>query len=144
MEISDPTRFLAVARERRKIMMRSRCEIRRPQAEREWDPVTGTYSDPGTTLVYEGPCQLKPRSALSPAQLRDLGGAEHADGGYVVQLPHEVPLIDMSDTVTVTASDDQWIVGRALPVSWVEVGAESKTCRTIVVAVQDRPGVNDA
>lgn len=144
MSIADPGRFLAVARERRQLMMRSRCRITRPNTERTWDPTSGTYDTPETTVVYEGVCQLKARSSSTPARLETAASGELASGGYEVVLPYDVPQVEMTDTVTVIESDDGWIVERALPVAYVERGADNRTHRSVVVLAQDRPQVNDA
>lgn len=142
--IADPTGFLAVARERRKIMMRSTCRITRPSGERAFDPDTGTYGTRGETVIYTGPCQVKVKSTASPAQLDRLGSSEVATEAYEVILPHDVPRVDMADTVEVTASDDAWLVGRPLRVAWVELSVDSRTARRVLVYDQDRPAVNDA
>lgn len=144
MTFGDPTAFLAKARERRKVMFRSRCEIRRPNAEREFDPATGTYNDPGHTVIYAGVCQLKPRSSVTPTSIEHPGSGEVAAGGYLLALPWDAPDIDPSDHVVITESDDQAAVGRGpWAVGWQEYG-DSRTHRAVALLAQDRPAVNDA
>lgn len=143
MTFGNPAPFLATARARRVLIMRSTVRITRPTTTRAWDDVTGQYTEPSRTVVYEGPAQVKPRS-ISPARLDTIASAEVATGGYEVCLPYDAPRIDMADSVEVLASDDTWLVGRALPVAHVEVGAENRTHRSVVVYDHDYPAVNDA
>lgn len=145
MPFADPTRFLATARERRKIMMRSTCRITRPSGNRTFDPVTGQYADPGHTVIYTGPCQIKPRSSMSsPARAEINASAETGRGHYVLCLPWDAPVIDMADTVEVTGGDDAWAIDHGpMPVVVPEHG-DSRTHREVLITAQDRPAVNDA
>lgn len=143
MDFARPTEFLAIARERRKIMMRSRCEIRRPVAERAFDPETGTYPDPGHTVIYAGICSIRPKSTASPAKREsNIGEAEVVFETYEIDVPLDCPPVRTSDTALITESDDQWVVGVALPVGWVEY-ADNRTHRSMIVFSQDRTAVND-
>jgi len=144
MTFVDPGGFLAVARAKRLHMMRSRCEVRRPDGERVFDPGTGTYADPGHTVVYAGPCHLKPRSSMSPTKVEHAAAAEHAVGGYLLALPWDAPSVDPGDHVVITESDDQAAVDRGpWAVGWQEYG-DSRTHRAVALLAQDRPAVNDA
>lgn len=144
MDMVDPTGFLVVARERRKLLMRSQCEIRRPDGERVFDPETGTYSDPGHTVVYAGICQFRTKSTASPAKREtDVGEAELVSEAYAVAIPYDAPFVQVSDDLVITESDDAWAVARgAFKVGWVEY-ADNKTCRWLIAFAQDRPAVND-
>lgn len=143
MTFGNPAPFLATARARRVLLMRSTVRITRPDTTRAWDDVTGQYTEPSRTEVYEGPAQFKPRS-VQPAGLDVLASAETATGGYELCLPHDVPPIDVADAVEVLTSDDAWLIGRRLPVATVEVGAENATHRSVVVHAYDHPAVPDA
>lgn len=144
-DFARPTEFLAIARERRRVMMRSTCRITRPSRERVFDPATGEYDTPDHTVVYEGPCHLISRVTNAIAQsYHDFGGGEVANETAAIALPWDAPMVDNSDSFEMLASDDQWIVDRGpRPVGWVRY-ADSRTMRILFILVQDRPGVNDA
>lgn len=144
-DLVRPTEFLAIARERRKLLMRSLCEIRRPNAERVFNPNTGTYNNPGYTVIYAGICQVRPKSAVTPAKLEpDVGGAEVVSEAYGVMLPLECPRVLNGDGIVITESDDAWVVARgAMPVGWVQYN-DNSTHRELVALAQDYPQVNDA
>ena len=144
MDYADPTGFLAIARERRKIMMRSLCEIRRPDGERAWDPETGTYSDPGHTVAYAGICQFRTKSTASPAKREtNIGEAELVSEAYAVMIPYDAPVVYPSDHIVITESDDPWAVARGpFTVGWVEY-ADNRTHRQLIAFAQDRAQVND-
>lgn len=144
-EFVRPTEFLAIARERRQLLMRSRCEVRRPNAERAWDPDTGTYSDPGYTVVYAGPCHVLSRISNGIKQsYEEHVSAEYSVETYPIALPWDAPMVDNGDSMQITESDDQWIIDRGpRPIGWVRY-ADSRTHRVVYLLIEDRPRVNDA
>lgn len=112
------------------------CTIVRPSGEPSWDPTTGTYTDPPTTVMYAGPCRVKPVS-------RDRGNTEQGvrevtTSRYDVALPHDTPYtLVIGDRLTVTASTDGWLIDRPLMVTGVGLGS-SRTARW--VSVEDQHG----
>lgn len=145
MTFGDPTAFLAKARERRKVMMRSTCRITRPAGERTWDPDSGTYTPPGYDVIYEGPCHLMSRvtNAISEPY-QQLASAEVAAETTPIAIPWDAPRVDNGDTMEILTSDDQWMVDAGpRPIGWVRY-ADSRTHRIVFILLQDRPAVNDA
>lgn len=144
MPFANPTRFLKYARKRREIMMRSQCEVRRPRAERVFDPATGTYSDPGYDVIYAGKCHVKAKSMFSLGKLEsDVGEAEKSAQFYQIIVPVDCAWVDNGDHVIITASDDEWTVSRGpFPVAWVEY-ADSSTHRSLIVYAIDQARLND-
>lgn len=141
MTAADPGRFLVRARKRREVMMRSTCRVLRPAGQPVFNPADGTYSDPGTTTVFEGKCHIKP--TFSPAeQSGDTAEDEQVVQAYEVIIPWDAPRVDVGDSVDVTASDDAWAISYGpMPVAWIEL-ADSRTARHLTVFTQDRPGVS--
>lgn len=142
--MSGPGEFLELARERRKLVMRSRCRLRRPDGERTWDPDTGTYADPAQTVIYDGICHFRTKSTASPAKREtDVGEAELVSEAYAVMLPFDAPRAEISDSVEIYESDDAAVIGRPLTVGWPEYG-DNRTHRVLICFAHDRPQVNDA
>lgn len=128
-------RFIRRARRKITRLMRSTCRIERPgNGEPVFNPGDGTYAPPASTLVYEGACQIKPGN--SPAEREgDSGEREVVQRVYMLKLPwdaSETTPVDIADTVTVTSSDETWLIGKTLPVAWIEY-ADSRIRRTIYV-----------
>lgn len=87
------------------------CTITRGAGESEFDPVTGTYSDPAGTSVYEGKCKVQQRPSVSAESV----GADVASVLAVeVHVPMSVTGVEIGDTVTITSSVyDQALVDRS-------------------------------
>jgi hypothetical protein len=104
---------------------------------RTFDAATGSYSDSWMT-VYVGRADVKPLARL-PRE-GDAGQSTVAVGRYDVRLPFgDSARMLIEDRVTVTASPDQHLVGRApLFVAAVELGAR-RTVWHIQVVDQEQP-----
>jgi hypothetical protein len=120
--------------------MRSTCRIERPGGEPVWNPTTGTYTTPARTVIYEGPCQIKP--TFSPAE-RDGSSAERelVTQSYTLALPwaesNAADRVDVADKAIILSGDDTWAVGKTFPVGWVEY-ADARTHRRLTVWAEDR------
>lgn len=132
--------FLEYARERRELVMRDQCVINRSTGEPVWDPTTGTYTPAAETEIYSGKCRIKP--TFSPAE-REGGGAGDREvvlQVYDIELPWGASAeVDTGDTVTVTASDDAWVIGKPMPVGSIGY-AGNQTVRHVTVWAQARVG----
>lgn len=98
-------------------MMLDTCRITVPDANAEpvWDPATGSYTQPSTT-VYEGKCRLKAPALVNPFQS---GGAVEAwqVEESVLSVPATAPAVDAGATVTyLTAADNPNLPGRVFSV----------------------------
>ncbi|MGW4406520.1 DUF6093 family protein [Nonomuraea sp. NPDC004702] len=114
-------------------LMRDTCTVGR----RDGDPVlneeTGQYEQTYTT-VYSGNCRIKPRSSSET----EWGEREVTLGQYVAVLPWDAaPEIRREDRLTVTASDDAWLVGRPLEVIGINLAGTSTARRLLV---EDKEG----
>lgn len=109
------------------------CEITRQLGEPVFNPDTGRYDTPPPVGVYAGMCRVKPAYAASETQA---GEQEIVLRRYTIVLPYGGDPIAVDDTVTVTTSDDAWLVGRPLIVSAVEL-ATAATARRITARDQE-------
>ncbi|MEU7814127.1 DUF6093 family protein [Pseudonocardia sp. NPDC049154] len=136
--------ILRRGRKRREALMRSTCRILRPgSGDPVFDPETGEYTTPAETLVYEGPCRVRP--TFSPAE-QDGSSAERqlVTNAYNVEIPWtrstETTPVDIADVVVMTGGDENWLTGKRLPVAWVEY-SDTRTHRRLAVWTQERGGV---
>lgn len=128
----------------RQRLMRSRCRITRPGPARQFDPATGDYTDGSDLVMYEGPCHFKSWAGMGQ-RISNVAEREVVLSSYDVILPWTSGAleVDVSDTVTLTESQDEWVIGRPLPVVSVEF-ADDRTARHITVSDQDRGEVTYA
>lgn len=138
--------ILRLGRARRESLMQSTCRISRPAGEPVFDPDTGSYTAPGTTVIYEGKCQLKP--TFSPAEREGSSGQrEVALNAYDLVLPWDaanlVGPVQIEDTAEILSGDDAWAIGKQFPVGWVEQ-SDTRTHRRVTIWAQDRGGVTHA
>jgi len=85
------------------------------------------------TTVYTGPCRIK---AFRTGHQTEAGQVAIQMRGYDVQIPWDaVGEILRSDVLTVTASDDAWVIGRPLTVTEVNYSGTT-TARHILVEDQ--------
>ncbi len=73
------------------------------------DPVTGDYTPSAGTVVYSGPCRVR-KPGLEALQLV-FGDISTTVARYLVNLPHDAPLMQVGDVFTLTSSDDPEILG---------------------------------
>lgn len=113
-------------------VMLDTCLIER-LGERVWNNATGDYTRT-TTTIYTGQCRVKG----SPGGGSDIDFAEHPTTlhTYTVSLPWDAEAeIKREDRFQVTASDDPWLVGRAMEVVDIALTGTSTARR---ISVQDR------
>ncbi|WP_344747081.1 DUF6093 family protein [Streptosporangium vulgare] len=78
--------------------------------------------------VYTGACRVKPRSSREA----EWGEHEVTLHQYTVGFPWDVePEFRREDRVTITASDDAWLIGRHLNVIGVSLAGTSTTRRIL-------------
>lgn len=124
---------LAAGREAALKLMRDTCTVERRNGEPVLNETTGLLEQLYTT-VYAGVCRIKPRSSSET----EWGEHEVTLGQYVAVLPWDTaPAIAREDRLTVTASDDVWLVGRRLEVIGVNLAGTSTARRLLV---EDKEG----
>ncbi|MEV4246967.1 DUF6093 family protein [Streptosporangium canum] len=109
-------------------LMRDTCTVERKTGAPVFDDSTGQYVQEWAP-VHSGQCRVKPRSHSEA----EFGEREVTLHSYIVVLPWDAtPEIHREDRLTVTASDDAWLIGRPLEV--IDVGyAGTATARRLVV-----------
>ena len=106
---------LAAGRRAHLAVMLDTCTVKHQtgQALNANDVMVPTYA-----TVYAGPCRVKP---FRTGHQTEAGQVAILMRGYDVQLPWDAPgQILRADILTVTASDDAWVVGRPMTVTEVE------------------------
>jgi hypothetical protein len=113
--------------------MRDTCTVDRKDGPPVLNDETGQLEQPWET-VYTGVCRVKPRSSSET----EWGEREVTLGQYVAVLPWDAGgQIRREDRLTVTASDDTWLVGRYLEVIGINL-AGTATARRLLV--EDKEG----
>lgn len=99
------------------------CRITRQTGAPVLDPVTGDNDYPAPTVVYDGPCRVRPQE--SQEQEAQVGDLHATTTPYVVTVPHDAAAADggphVDDFVELTASSDTSVIGRTfriLHVGW--------------------------
>jgi len=94
----DIARALPGLRREAEGRMIDRCIIRRPGGDPVFDPGTGDYIDPPSTVVYSGKCEVQVREGL---QLREVEavGTELSLTRKLVKLPDSVTTVKVDDLV---------------------------------------------
>lgn len=95
------------------------CTINAPSAV-NYDPDTLTYTDTAGDEVYSGSCRIRPASGPSDAEAGESVRTLH---GYDGWLPHTAD-VERDQILTVTDSDDPYLVGRAFRIVDVQGGSE--------------------
>lgn len=107
-------------------LMIDACIIRRSGGARVFDPNTGTYTTPASSIVYQGPCQVQ-IATLGDAATPDVEGGGTTVQQLVVKLPVDDTEYRVQDVVEVTSSIlDETLVGRRFRVA----GLHAKTFAT--------------
>jgi hypothetical protein len=115
-------------------LMVDTCLIER-HTGRVFNSVTGVYDDVWTQ-VYSGPCRVKGGARSSGGRDAEFGEHEATLHAYEIRLPWDTtPEIKREDRLTVTTSDDTWVIGRLLEI--VDV-AFSGTTTSRRIAAEDR------
>jgi hypothetical protein len=114
-------------------LMRDTCVIERKDGDPVLDAGTGLLVQQWET-VYTGRCRVKPRSSSET----EWGEREVTVGQYVTSLPWDVEAqVRREDRVTVSASEDAWLIGRRLEVVGVSLSGTATARRLLV---EDREG----
>lgn len=124
---------LAAGRSAALRLMRDTCTVERKAGDPVLNEETGQLEQP-YTAVYTGACRIKPRSSSET----EWGEREVTLGQYVAVLPWDAsPEIQREDRLTVTASDDAWLIGRPLEVIGINLAGTSTARRLLV---EDKEG----
>ncbi len=108
------------------------CTITRPGAGAgTFDPVTGETTSAARASVYTGRCSVTPREVVG--QERTAAGQVITVDMVDVAIPYGVTAVEVDDTVTVTASLDPDLVGRALVVQSVRAYTTATARRLVCV-----------
>lgn len=114
-------------------LMRDTCTVERKSGAPVLNETTGELTQTWT-VVYTGVCRVKPRSPREA----EWGEHEVTLHQYTAILPWDAtPGIQREDRLRVTASDDDWLVGRNLEVIAISL-AGTATARRILI--EDKEG----
>lgn len=114
-------------------LLRDTCVIERKDGDPVFNEETGQLEQAWAT-VYTGACRVKPRSNREA----DWGEREVSLHSYVAVLPWDAaPEVRRGDRLRVTASDDEWLIGRNLEVVGISL-AGTATARRLLV--EDKEG----
>jgi len=104
--------------------MTAACQLtRQTSAEGTTDPETGEWTPPGRTVLYRGPCRIRPATTIGNEKLQDIGAAMETVRRYDLSLPwHTEPQV--GDEIVFLSGVDPALVGRRLRVVTVEVASE--------------------
>lgn len=130
--------ILKKGRRRRELLMRSQATVTRVTGEGAWDSATGTYGPPTTTTVYSGKAEIQ--HAYNPSDREIEAGDQSVQARvYAVVLPFGSPIVQTGDVLTVTASDNEWVVNVPLRVAKTNYGS-NRTAQRFTVTSQDYVG----
>lgn len=114
-------------------LMRDTCLVERKDGEPVLNETTGLLEQQWET-VYTGVCRVKPRTQREA----EWGEREVALGAYVAVLPWDAaPEVQRGDRLTVSASDDEWLIGRHLEVLAIALNGTATARRLLV---EDKEG----
>lgn len=124
---------LAAGRTAALALMRDTCTVERKDGVPVLDENTGLLVQSWIT-IYTGQCRVKPRSSSET----EWGEREVTLGQYVAVLPWDASgQVKREDRLTVSASDDAWLVGRHLEVIGINLAGTSTARRLLV---EDKEG----
>ena len=96
--------------------MPTTAQVTRPTAGRgTFNTVTGTYGEHPVTVIYAGPCRIRPATAAAE-DTATVGDLHETVGRYIATFPHDVATIEVDDFVTVTDATDPDLIGYTLRV----------------------------
>lgn len=104
------------------------CTIAHPGGEPVFDPSSGTYTDPASTTIYSGKCEVQVSDGLN-ARETEAGGTELTVSRVTVKVPVSATGVRVGDVVTITAvhpDGDADLVGQEFSVK----GPHGKTFAT--------------
>ncbi|WP_157253208.1 DUF6093 family protein [Nonomuraea typhae] len=114
-------------------LMRDTCVVERKDGDPVLNETTGVLEQQWAP-IYTGACRVKPRSSSET----EWGEREVTLHSYVAVLPWDAaPEIQREDQLTITASDDTWLIGRHLEVIAISL-AGAATARRLLV--EDKEG----
>lgn len=73
------------------------------------DPVTGDYTPPAGTTIYDGRCRV--RHPTAQEQQVVFGDINTTVSRYTVDLPYDAPLVAVGDVFTLTSTADPELAG---------------------------------
>lgn len=124
---------MALARTTAESLMSSACTIRGEAGESATDPETGEVTPVLGSVVYSGPCRVRPAGTVQDSD--EAGGAELFSFDYLVSVPFFVTAVIEGHRLTVDASPDPALVGRVLEIQQVARGehitARRLSCREV-------------
>jgi len=109
-------------------LMRDTCTVERKDGAPVFDEITGETVQ-AWVVIHTGICRVKPRSPNETVW----GEREVTLHQYTIGFPWDVdPVFRREDRVTITASDDDWLIGRRLEVVGASLAGVSTTRRILV------------
>lgn len=115
-------------------LMRDACTVERKSGAPALDQSSGLLVQAWVS-VYAGVCRVKAQGQGAGAEFGEHEVTLHQ---YVAVLPwNATPVVKRQDRLTVTASDDEWLIGRHLEVIAISLAGTSTARR---VLVEDKEG----
>ena len=120
-------------------LMRDTCAIERKNGAPVFNETTGQLEQQWAT-VYTGRCRIKSggRAGQGSGRETDWGEREVTLHQYTAALPWDTPeVVKREDRLTVTASEDTWLIGRPLEVIDLSLSGTATARRLLV---EDKEG----
>ncbi len=119
-------------------LMTDRCRLEVPSlAEQTFDRSTLTTVDQPPTVLYDGPCRVRPRDQQD--RVVDFGDTPTTLQSYIVSVPMSVVGISIDTQVVLTASTlDPDLLGQRMRVRLIGRGSQITARRLICELVDER------
>lgn len=114
-----------------KSLMVDSCEIRLPDTQGPYDPVTNEHPVIPGALVYAGPCRV--RHMDNETQVARIAEQQVSVADYRVTVPADVAGVLVDLRVKITASSDSDLVGQRLTV--VGIGKGSVRIQRVILCI---------
>lgn len=88
----------------------------------DFDPEEGVESDTAGAEVYAGKCRIRPSSGPSTVEV---GEGTRSFGYFDVWLPWNTVGVELDHVLTITSSEDAYLVGRSFVIVDVEGGSDA-------------------
>lgn len=122
-------------RRRATALLSDACTIVHPgQTRVTYDPITREATTSNGPVVYTGPCRLW---EIPGGSRLDWGGDHVRVTTLALTLPHDAPLPEIHDLVTMTVSEDPAVVGRSLSIDSIVRGGGLRSSRVLGVTFID-------
>jgi hypothetical protein len=98
--------------------MTATCTVtRRTAGQAVFDPNTGRNAYPDPVTVYSGRCRITQPSVSAGQNVTEVGDKPTTIAGYDLAVPLTAPILQVGDTVTITAATDVAFAGVTLAIT---------------------------